>query len=86
MSNEKLPSGRILDANGDYWGISDDLSVAEGYDNQRENASFDEESLGVVEWNEIEDIWSMEDRIALADIMIKRWTRYRNKAVSELLD
>lgn len=76
----RLPSGREFEPNDDYVGLTGDMRVGAGFDNDVPTAGFDEFLLdyGIYE---PEDIWSKEDKIALADIMIERWRRYKASAI-----
>jgi len=71
----KLKTGFEFDANGSIVGIDDEGNIFEGYDG----------SLGTF-WNEELDSyipWPIEDRLALAQLMIERWTNYKDKVQAE---
>lgn len=65
MADIKLPSGREFDANLSIVGIDDEGSVYEGYDGSLEFGDYTK--------------WPEEDLQALADLMIDRWTAFKNK-------
>lgn len=72
----KLPSGREIDPNDGYVGLSDDLRVGDGYDSQIYDAGF--EDIGI---DPDREQWPAEDKVALAEIMIERWQRYKQSAL-----
>jgi len=63
---------------GNFVGIGADLSISSGYDNTHPEASVTpDEPIVASLYGEKDDVWSVEDRRALADAMIERWERYR---------
>jgi len=66
-----LSSGHQFKANGTVVGIGEDLRVTEGWDGGIAEANAD----GL----EDTDNWSPEECRELADMMIDRWTRYREE-------
>lgn len=74
----KLPSGREFDPESDFVGLADDLRVGDGFDS-REHAA---EINGDDDDPHRQETWSKEDKIALADVMIERWLRYRQSALA----
>jgi len=71
--NIKLPSGRVFQPDEDIIGIniSNCNDVATGYDDRIHEAD--------AEKHPYYELWSKEDRVALADIMIGFWQAYREK-------
>lgn len=68
MSNEiVLKTGRRFYANRLIVGIDDKLEISEGYDG----------GIYTSDFCDPENNWSKEDRIALADMMIDRWKRFK---------
>lgn len=74
----KLTSGRSIQANEGIVGIDANLRPTEGYDGPIDGAALtcddcrDEDEV---------DLFSMADRVELADVMICRWSQYRELAV-----
>lgn len=62
-----LPSGRVLRPNQNIIGIDDEMNLSEGYDGPL---------LDNERWED-DTNWPNKDRIFLADVMIKRWTFYK---------
>jgi hypothetical protein len=72
----------IFRANGGIVGIDADLEVSGGYDNTVNEAN---PGATCPDWQEPEDYNAMPkaEKLALADVMLDRWTRYR-EAVDRL--
>ena len=72
-----LPSGKIVKGEaGGFIGINAEGEISEGHDSELYNAFAvcPEDYAGIEEcWKS----WRSEDKLALADIMIKRWEDYR---------
>ena len=66
-----LSTGRLFYGNNGIVGINGEGKLSTGYDNH----------LSVEDWNDERgdfDPWTKEDKIALADLMIERWAKWRN--------
>ena len=72
-----LSTGRKFYGNGGIIGIDAKGEVFSGYD----DSSVDKDFLKENDW--IPTPWPLADRIALADLMIARWTTYRKKTEEE---
>lgn len=71
----KLKSGRKIYANGNFISINDKLEIAEGWDGGLPLAPFEDD------YDYDEDHFTKEEAIELAELMIERWTKYKNKCI-----
>ena len=70
-----LPSGKKVNGQvGGFIGINAAGEISEGYDGHIDGAFA---QLPAWCYEESEWEWSTEDKLALADIMLKRWEEYR---------
>lgn len=81
MSNDYtvLPSGRRVYANSGYIGINEDLETAGGYDNGLEVPT----PMYMIEHTPENQILTLQDALALADLMILRWQAWKYKMQTE---
>lgn len=72
----KLPSGRVFKPDEDIVGIdiTNCNDVATGYDDRIRAADATKHPY--------DEIWSKEDRVALADFMIGCWQKYKDKVTT----
>lgn len=75
-----LPSGRVVSVYENFIGINNKGEISKGYDGHIDGAFA---QLPGWYWEESEwESWGIEDKLALADIMIKRWEDYRQAVIS----
>lgn len=77
----KFKTGKEFDPNCGYVGISDRLTICEGYDGglQTPLDNIFDESDSEEERNTYIDYLNSEECIELADIMIHRWIAFKNQ-------
>lgn len=79
-----LPSGKTIDGQvGGFVGINEQLEISSGHDSNiyQAYATLPDSYIGVEElWNP----FSVEDKLALAEVMIKRWSAYKEKVIAKV--
>lgn len=71
----ELKSGRKLSVNCNFVSINDKLEIAEGWDGGLPLAPFEDD------YDYDEDHFTKEEAIELAELMIERWIKYKNKCM-----